>query len=100
VHAGIHSTALLFGEHTRPVLSALSFASVALVSCAGLLNAHGVPFFLGAGAAGAQLARVLWRTDFDDRASCWKGFVGCGWAGFWVWMGALADYVALVLGPL
>lgn len=93
---GIRSTALLFGEHTRPILSALSVSSLSLISYAGYLNAQGLPFYAGVGLGALQLARVLRNTDFDDRPSCWKGFVGCGWAGFWVWMGALADYTLLL----
>ncbi|KAH8113334.1 4-hydroxybenzoate polyprenyl transferase [Phellopilus nigrolimitatus] len=95
---GIRSTALLFGEHSRTVLSALSASSLALVTYAGHLNAQGPLFYAGAGLAGAQLVRVLLRTDFDSRPSCWRGFVGCGWAGFWVWMGALTDFFALGTG--
>jgi hypothetical protein len=68
------------------------------MSYAGYLNAQGSPFYMGIGLATAQLARVLYQTDFDSRLSCWKGFVGCGWAGFWVWMGALGDYAMLISG--
>ncbi len=57
-----------------------------------MLNGHCMPFSAGVGLATLQLIRVLVRTDFDERASCWKGFVGCGWAGFWIWAGALGDY--------
>ena len=93
---GIKSTALLFGERTRPILSALSVSSLSLISYAGYLNGHTALFYGGVGLAATQLARVLIQTDFDDRPSCWKGFVGCGWAGFWVWMGALSDYIMLL----
>ncbi|OAX42936.1 4-hydroxybenzoate polyprenyl transferase [Rhizopogon vinicolor AM-OR11-026] len=96
VNVGIHSTALLFGEQTRPILGALSASTISLIGLAGALNAHGVPFYLGLGLGAAQLARVLWRTDFENRPSCWQGFVGCGWTGFWIWMGALADYAVLI----
>lgn len=98
MNVGIRSTALLFGTRTRPILSALSLSSVSLVSYAGYLNTQGLPFYLGVGLATAQLARVLYQTDFDSRLSCWKGFVGCGWTGFWIWMGALGDYALLVSG--
>lgn len=98
VLAGIRSTALLFGTYTRPILATLTLSSVSLISYAGYLNAHGFPYYLGVGVATAQLARVLYRTDFDSRPSCWSGFVGCGWAGFWIWMGALGDYAFLVSG--
>jgi len=97
VHSGIRSTALLFGSHTRPILAALSLSSLSLISYAGYLNMHGVPFYLGVGLAAGQLARVLYQTDFDSRSSCWKGFVGCGWAGFWTWLGALSDYALLIV---
>ncbi|THH05014.1 hypothetical protein EW145_g5109 [Phellinidium pouzarii] len=98
VTVGIRSTALLFGDHSRTILSALSASSLSLITYAGYLNAQGPLFYAGAGLAGAQLARVLLRTDFDSRPSCWKGFVGCGWAGFWVWMGSLADFLTLGTG--
>ncbi|KAF9534152.1 4-hydroxybenzoate polyprenyl transferase [Crepidotus variabilis] len=96
VKVGIRSTALLFGDQTRPILAGLSASSLSLVTYAGYLNAHGEPFYMGVGLATAQLIRVLYQTDFEHRASCWKGFVGCGWAGFWIWMGALADYTILL----
>jgi len=94
---GIRSTALLFRERTRSILAAFSASSVGCIALAGHLNAHGAPFFLGTGLAAAQLARIVYETDFNDRASCGKGFIACGWAGFWVWMGALGDYVWLQL---
>lgn len=93
VTAGIRSTALLFGPQTRPILTGLSLSAVSLVSYAGYLNLQGVPFYCGVGLAYAQLARILLKTDFESRTSCWNGFAGCGWVGFWIWMGALADYV-------
>ena len=97
VRVGIHSTALLFGEHTRSILTAFSASSVGCIALAGYLNAQGAPFFLGTGLAAAQLALVIRRTNFNDRKSCGRGFVACGWAGFWVWMGALGDYIWLQL---
>ncbi|KAJ3756182.1 UbiA prenyltransferase family-domain-containing protein [Lentinula raphanica] len=92
VMAGIRSTAILFGAQSRSILGGLSASSMSLISLAGYLNEQSVPFFVGVGLAAAQLTRVIIRTDFDVRESCWKGFVGCGWSGFWVWAGALADY--------
>jgi len=96
VRVGIHSTALLFGAHSRSVLSAFSLSSISLVTYAGYLNGHGSPFYMGIGLAAAQLTRVLYQTDLNSRPSCWKGFVGCGWAGLWIWLGALGDYLSLV----
>ena len=98
VRVGIRSTALLFGEHTRSVLTAFSASSIGCIALAGYLNAQGAPFFLGTGLAAAQLARIVYRTDFDDRESCARGFVSCGCVGFWIWMGALGDYIYMRLG--
>ncbi|KAL5488268.1 COQ2 [Sanghuangporus weigelae] len=95
---GIRSTALLFGDRSRSVLSALSASSLALIAYSGYLNAQGPLFYTGIGLAAAQLTRVLIHTDFDSRPSCWRGFVGCGWVGFWIWMGALADFFSLGTG--
>jgi len=102
VKMGIRSTALLFGEHTRSVLSAFSVTSVGLIGTAGymvdtLTGVVGVPFYAGLGVGAIQLARVLRQTDFEDRASCWKGFVGCGWYGFWIGTGAVGNYLYLML---
>jgi 4-hydroxybenzoate polyprenyltransferase len=92
VTVGIRSTALLFGDHSRAILSGLTASSLGIISYAGFLNSQGPLFYTGVGIAAAQLARVLYQTDFESRASCWKGFVGCGWSGFWLWMGPLADF--------
>jgi len=98
VKVSIRSTALLFSHNTRPILSLLSLSSLSLISYSGYLNHQMLPFYAGVGVAGLQLAKVLWRTDFDDRLSCWKGFVGCGWAGFWIWMGAVGDFICMSNG--
>lgn len=94
---GIKSTALLFSDKTRPILAALSASSMSLITYAGYLNGQGALFYGGVALASAQLARVVFQTDFDDRPSCWKGFVGCGWSGFWIWMGGVADYAMLMI---
>ncbi|PPQ66753.1 hypothetical protein CVT24_008710 [Panaeolus cyanescens] len=96
IKVGIRSTALLFGEQSRPILAGLSASSLSFITYAGYLNSQTELYFAGVGLAAIQLARIIRRTDFDSRTSCWQGFVGCGWAGFWVWMGALADYFALL----
>jgi 4-hydroxybenzoate polyprenyltransferase len=88
----IKSTALLFRARMRPALAGLSATTIALVSATGAAVGSDPLFYVGAGLAGAQLARVLRRTDFDSRPSCWASFVGCGWSGFWIWLGATADY--------
>ncbi|KAG8994893.1 Para-hydroxybenzoate--polyprenyltransferase, mitochondrial precursor (PHB:polyprenyltransferase) [Tulasnella sp. JGI-2019a] len=100
VNVGIRSTALLFGEKTRTILSTFSVSSLSLISYAGYLNGQGLPFYAGIGLAGIQLARVLKETRWNDRGSCWQGFVRCGWVGIWVWAGTTLDYAVLASGLL
>jgi len=97
VKVGIRSTALLFGSNTVPILSALSVTSLGFVSLAGYLNSQGVPFYCGVGVAGWHLYQIIRRTEFDDRKSCWEGFVQCGSVGSWIWAGATLDYFSLLL---
>ncbi|KAG9073447.1 Para-hydroxybenzoate--polyprenyltransferase, mitochondrial precursor (PHB:polyprenyltransferase) [Ceratobasidium sp. UAMH 11750] len=94
---GIRSTALLFGDNTRPILSAFAASSVALIGMAGLESGMGIGYFGGLGLGAIQLARILHQADFDDRADCWKNFVKCGWFGFWMWSGSTLDYLVLLL---
>jgi 4-hydroxybenzoate polyprenyltransferase len=97
VKVGVYSTALLFGAHTRSIVSAFSVSSISLWALAGYANAQGVPYYLGVSLAALTLARILRTVDFDSRASCWDAFRKCGWAGAWLWAGATADY-ALAVG--
>ncbi|KAF8708404.1 4-hydroxybenzoate polyprenyltransferase, mitochondrial, partial [Rhizoctonia solani] len=94
---GIRSTALLFGDNSRPILSAFALSSVGLIGLAGLEGGMGLGYFAGLGLGAIQLARILYRVDFDDRADCWKAFVRCGWFGFWMWAGTTVDYITLLL---
>ncbi len=57
------------------------------------MNGQGLPFYLGVGASGVELARVLSKTDFNDRSSCWNGFVRCGRVGAFISMGLTGDYL-------
>lgn len=97
VKVGVRSTALLFGPHTRSILTGFSVSAVSLWTLAGYMNAHGLPYYLGVGLAGLTLARILRTVNFDSRPSCWDGFMKCGRAGAWLWGGAIADYVLSVL---
>ena len=94
---GIRSTALLFDNNTVPILSTLSVSTLGLISYAGYANHQGLPFFIGVAMGGWRLAQILMRTNFNDRESCWAGFVGCGAVGRWIWVGAALDYLALFI---
>ncbi len=71
---GIKSTALLFGERTRPMLASFYAAAVVLIAAAGLMANGHLIFTLGIIAFAAHLAWQVLRLDIDDPAHCLKLF--------------------------
>jgi 4-hydroxybenzoate polyprenyltransferase len=67
---GIKSTALLFGERTRPMLAGFYAAAVLLIGAAGLMAGGGLILVLGTIAFAAHLAWQAMRLDIDDPAHC------------------------------
>jgi len=71
---GIKSTALLFGESTRPALAAFYAGAVALIGLSGLMAGGGLIFVVGMIAFAAHLAWQVLRLDINDPAHCLKLF--------------------------
>jgi len=71
---GIKSTALLFGENTRPMLAGFYASAVVLIGIAGLMAGGGLIFVLGLIAFAAHLAWQVMRLDINDSAHCLKLF--------------------------
>jgi len=71
---GIKSTALLFGENTRPMLAGFYAGAVVLIGIAGLMGGGGLIFMLGLIAFAAHLAWQVVRLDINDSAHCLKLF--------------------------
>jgi len=71
---GIKSTALLFGENTRPMLAGFYAGAVVLIGSAGLLAGGGLIFVLGLIAFAVHLAWQVVRLDINDSAHCLKQF--------------------------
>jgi 4-hydroxybenzoate polyprenyltransferase len=67
---GIKSTALLFGENTRPILAGFYAGAVALIGIAGLLAGGKLIFVLGLIAFAAHLAWQVMRLNINDSAHC------------------------------
>ncbi|KAG0704615.1 4-hydroxybenzoate polyprenyl transferase [Suillus ampliporus] len=93
IRNGIHSTTIIFGDQIRPILFIFSFVACSLVSYAGILNGHGFPFFIGVAVGAFHLVRLLSRIDFENKESCDASLSSNAWFGFWVWVGAMADYI-------
>jgi 4-hydroxybenzoate polyprenyltransferase len=63
------------------------------VTYAGILNEHGPLFFFGVGLGALHLARLLSTIDIKDMESLEASLLNNAWFGFWIWAGAMADYV-------
>jgi 4-hydroxybenzoate polyprenyltransferase len=67
---GIKSTALLFGDRTKPILAVFYALAVVLIAWAGWSAGAGPVFALGHIAFAAHLAWQIARLDIDDPANC------------------------------
>src|SRR5215470_18189710 len=67
---GIKSTALLFGDRTRPMLAVCYALAVLLIAVAGSLVGAGIVFSLGLMVFAAHLSWQMWRLDIADPANC------------------------------
>jgi len=71
---GVKSTALLFGERTKPVLAAFYALAVALIAVAGWGAGAGIVLSLGLVAFAAHLSWQIRRLDIADPANCLSVF--------------------------
>ena len=60
---GIRSTARLFGQHSRLIISLFSVAMIGLLVYAGVKNDQGAPYYMGVTTAAGQLARIAWSVE-------------------------------------
>ncbi|KAI0346011.1 UbiA prenyltransferase [Trametopsis cervina] len=97
VAAGVKSTAVLFGRHTRVILSVFATAFVLCLAIAGISNGQGAVYFAVtvAGAAG-HLVWQLATVDLEDGADCSKKFLANGQLGYLVLLGMAGDYLRKV----
>jgi 4-hydroxybenzoate polyprenyltransferase len=88
---GIKSTALLFGERTRPVLALFYAIAVVLIAAAGVTAGAGAIFGFGLLAFAAHLAWQVFRLDIGDPDLCLAIFKSDRDAGLILFAGLLAD---------
>jgi 4-hydroxybenzoate polyprenyltransferase len=67
---GVHSTALLFREHTKPMLVVSYGLSAVLIALAGWTAGGGAVFFAGVIAFGAHLAWQIRSLRIEDAGHC------------------------------
>lgn len=95
VHANVRSTALLFGEQTKPILTGFSATFLSLLAYAGYLNGQGVPFYaISIAGAAAHLTWQLRGLQMNSRPDCWMRFASNRNLGLIVWSGLFIDYLA------
>jgi len=88
---GIKSTALLFGERTKPMLALFYALAVILLGAAGFAAGAGLVFAIGLIAFGAHLAWQIVRLDITDPDRCLALFKSDRDAGLILFAGLLLD---------
>jgi 4-hydroxybenzoate polyprenyltransferase len=88
---GIKSTALLFGERTKPMLALFYALAVSLIGAAGFAAGAGPVFGLGLLAFAAHLAWQVVTLDVGDPDRCLAVFKSDRDAGLILFAGLLAD---------
>ena len=88
---GARSTALLFGEKTKPALVVFFAGAVVLIGVAGMLAGARWVFALGLLAFAAHLAWQVQRLDIDDPDLCLKLFRSNRDAGLILFAGLVLD---------
>src|ERR1700722_13277269 len=91
---GIKSTALLFGERTKPMLALFYGIAVALIGLAGYSAGAGLFFAIGLFAFAAHLAWQVVRLDIADPDRCLALFKSDRDAGLILFAGLLLDALA------
>lgn len=88
---GVKSTALLFGQRTRPILAAFYGTAVALIGLALWLAGAGIWAYLGLGEFALHLAQQVVRLKIDNPVLCLRLFRSNRDAGLLLFVGLLVD---------
>lgn len=98
ITAGIKSTALAWGDKTKPILYGMYTLQVSSFLAAGVFNSMGPFFYLGAAWGFQRLFSQIRNVDLNVPASCWAMFTGNIKTGWILWFGMLIDYLAKIGG--
>ena len=88
---GIGSTAILFGERTKPMLTVFYSLAVILIGLAGYLAGAGLVFALSLAAFAAQLGWQVAKLDISNPALCLRLFKSNRDAGLILFAGMILD---------
>lgn len=98
IKAGIKSTALAWGDKTKPILKGLTVSQAGLYAFSGFMNSMGPGFYVAGAYAIGRLYKQIIKVDLDDPKSCWGAFTSNIRTGFIFWYGIVFDYILLLLG--
>ena len=91
---GVKSTAILFGEHTKPMLAACYSLAVALIALAGGSVGAGIVFAVGLLAFAAHLTWQIKRLDITDPVNCLAVFKSNRDAGLILFAALVVEVIA------
>ena len=99
IKAGIGSTAVLFGDNSKLILSIFASVFVSAIAYAGYNNHQGPAFYaVSVFGTAAHFAWQIGTVDLDIPSSCFEKFLSNGnYLGGIVWSGILLDYSLKVL---
>ncbi|TFK56929.1 UbiA prenyltransferase [Heliocybe sulcata] len=93
VKAGVNSTAVLFGDYVKPILSMFAAMFVATLAYAGYATGQGwVYYTVSVGGCAAHLLWQLVTLDTEDPQDCWNKFDANGYLGYVVLAGQLGGW--------
>ncbi|KAK1947492.1 4-hydroxybenzoate polyprenyltransferase [Phytophthora citrophthora] len=93
IKIGVRSTALLFGDNTKPVLNFFSAATIAGFGTAGYMAGLDWPFFLGLTGGAAHLAWQVNTAKLDDPINLQARFASNKWFGALMFASVVAGNV-------
>lgn len=100
VEAGVKSTALAWGENTKPILYTMFPVQVASYLTAGYMAAMGPMFYVGAAWGFLRMLNMIRKVDLDSPDQCGAFFKNNIRTGEILWLGILLDYLLKIFGYL
>lgn len=85
------STALLFGDKTKPILALFSGCTITLLTLSGMMAHLNWPYFLAMFLGGLHFGWQLTTLKMNDADDCMRKFVSNKWFGGLITAGIIAS---------
>lgn len=90
---GVFSTAITFGQSTKPILAAFAAIKFACLTGAGVASDLSLPYFMGITASTIHLGHQIYATDLSNPSECQKAFMRNQTTGTIIWGSILAGRI-------